>query len=138
MGKLYYDDPLAAAYMARAFGVKYFEPPGIHCHTDKIDIHYHVNDELGKIDPLTLSPTYNEYVIHPDSYDIFQPKAGDYVLMGESPHLIAEIGIDSITCLFKTFDGLKGGMGCTMRSITRIMQRGNKEFIAPMKENEDD
>ena len=68
MTKLYYDDPLAAAYMAREFGVEYKS------NYTKDWLSAQSYTSRGNFDWL-----YVEYHIHPDSLDIFTPKEGDLV-----------------------------------------------------------
>lgn len=64
MSKLYYTDPLKAAWMAREFGVELQEitPASI---KNIIDFELINPNETG------------QWYIHPDSYSIFQPKVGD-------------------------------------------------------------
>jgi len=68
--KYFYTDPLAAAFMAREYGVKLLacgEP------IDEADIFYEYNPTM-KIE-LDEDLIY----VHPDSMAIFEPKAGDAV-----------------------------------------------------------
>ena len=76
MKKLHYKDPLAAAYMAREFGVSYTKSvdakwknrrTGHGESGDFYEIHFGYFEKLDKI------------YIHPDSYYVFEPKAGDLV-----------------------------------------------------------
>jgi len=61
MNKLYYDNPIKAAYMAREFSVRFVDTNGIEVFlTPFIDIE-------------DIRPKF----IHPDSLDIFEPKEGD-------------------------------------------------------------
>lgn len=75
MYKLYYKDPLKAAYMAREFGVqilieneKYEEDNGQDPYKYIAD--WYIICEQKKF-------YKDEGNIHPDSYDIFKPKGGD-------------------------------------------------------------
>ena len=73
MSKLYYTDPLAAAYMAREFAVMLRTPCAQNIAPSGMLEHWH---ELLKVNPkLNLDRIY----IHPDSLSIFEPKLHDLV-----------------------------------------------------------
>jgi len=65
--KLFYTDPLAAAIMARDFGVK-------------IQGYYNVTKNLGDVlswENIMESRHFPKYYVHEDSYHIFEPQDGD-------------------------------------------------------------
>lgn len=79
--KLYYDDPLQAAYMAREFGVKYTytELKGKDKYSYNywpfFDYDYDGQPECATQETLT-DPCIN-WDIHPDSHGVFDPEPGD-------------------------------------------------------------
>lgn len=82
--KLYFDDPLQAAYMAREFGVRYsfkgerypkLTPDRAGFFNDFVDW-----DNNG--DAQFTDMTHH---IHPDSYSIFEPKEGDVIASPDCP-----------------------------------------------------
>ncbi len=70
---MFYKDPLAAAYMAREFGVTYLDKE-----TSKDGAEYKVNYAL-MMEGDDLSRPLSRYDIHPDSLPIFEPKKGDKI-----------------------------------------------------------
>lgn len=79
MGKLYYDDPLAATWMAREFGVEYTRD---HKHTHLLNPPKIYADAsfLGKIYLTVKGACGEKATIHPDSLHIFEPQEGDAML----------------------------------------------------------
>lgn len=107
MTKLYYKDPVDAAYMAREFGVK-LNNRGRGAYPI-----ISLNVESGN----TGAGTKEKYYIHPDSYGIFEPQSGDvwqYILL-------------SGYCILTGDESIKwaryiGG---------KIIQRNGKPFFVP-------
>ena len=124
--KLYYKDPLAAAYMAREFGVK------IQFATwwtdDFDDIISEYNE--GEIFPSKL-------YIHPDSYHIFEPHVGDVAsyYFGKQRDIYHGVLIKKDDKVFATtFHGHQKEIGTfweVSREIEKIIQRNNKPFFIP-------
>ncbi len=117
MTKYYYDDPLAAAYMAREFSVVY---------------HYsHRTYNWSDINWLLLIENQEEFIIHPDSLHIFDPKEGDLVnfitKIGYVDHCgqIAQNEWNEVVCYNIKTDDYK------------IIQRDGKSFFWPKIEEED-
>lgn len=138
--KLYYTDPLAAAYMAREFGVEFIPNVRGYSHA-VIDLTLRGdNNEIvawlmvdGELDGWNrrigeaLKPGEKIY-IHPDSYDIFEPKVGDLYtdsnLLPSGLYGSVVTETDYATHAFKEdFDG-------------RIIQRDNKPFFWPEVDDE--
>lgn len=71
MSRLYYDDPLQAAYMAREFGVKVKALLDADWLLSWYDL---LSDDF--IEPYRLNKKFKLYV-HPDSEHIFEPIEGD-------------------------------------------------------------
>lgn len=124
----YYDDPLAAAYMAREFGVKY----QYWCEDDK---------EFYNIELRPFSANYDEfypegddyqlnedkYYIHPDSYHILQPHNGDAGSDAKGFPLY-------YSDYFKVDDFYwHYSMGAT-GVVEKIIQRDDKQFFEPKQE----
>jgi hypothetical protein len=71
--KLYYTDPLQAAYMSREFGVKWKERDGRILADDN---NYN-----------TVIFHHGRYSVHPDSYHVFEPQVGDIIKHNEMGNL---------------------------------------------------
>lgn len=71
MANIYYDDPLAADYMAREYGVKYEEVPELEVDSNAYIMTLYTDDGLYE------GPKH--FTITPDSLHIFEPKVGDLV-----------------------------------------------------------
>jgi hypothetical protein len=84
MTKLYYSDPLISAYMAREFGVlinidtsnRYFT------HNESTFLEYGFKEDDSKVNTWIQYSTCYKFYIHPDSYDIFEPRGDDKVING--------------------------------------------------------
>lgn len=119
MSKLYYTDPLAAAYMAREFGVK-------------LQAHYNVTQNLGDAltyDEIVLMLDFERFYIHPDSYHIFEPRAGD-VMITEIPGTSSVEVVSSDIRAREFIDHLVEKRGA------KIIQRQGKPFFWPEREDE--
>ena len=115
MSKLFYTDPLAAAIMAREFGVKIYSGDLI---ANNIwtwrDAAAAASELIGNFEGEILG-------IHPDSYHVFEPQVGD----------MCEVHINSILIVHtawrkyipKTWD------------FKQIIQRNNKPFFTPQSED---
>ena len=79
MTKLYYDDPLQAAYMAREFGVKLEDEN--ENRIEWVDGHgFVLFDSEDVVDFVGMG--IETFYIHPDSYRIFEPQEGDRNIKG--------------------------------------------------------
>lgn len=108
--KLYYKDPLAAAYMEREFGVK---------------------SELTSVTKTVIPPVDEiKYVVDSDNYHIFEPQVGD---------LWAGKGEDARCCVWymdEEHNVTKFKKDKGLRQRMKIYSRNNKPFFMP--EVEDD
>jgi len=70
--KLYYDDPLKATYMAREFGVKYWET--IHYPSEDNNYYPFFTYDTGEYPDVkeVIYSDYDRFYVHPDSYHIFE------------------------------------------------------------------
>lgn len=75
MDKMFYKDPLAAAYMAREYDIVYWD--GLGCEENYNQVWWEVDDEyFYDIDERVVDTAY----IHSDYHHIFEPQVGDLVL----------------------------------------------------------
>ncbi len=122
MKKLYYTDPLAAAYMAREFGVKYEN-----CTFDtKITSFREISKGLIKGREIDW---FDRYYIHPDSYHIFEPQGIDLieVITPENyPHHALQVHL-------MYYRG-RGYRAIQDNESVKIIQRNNKPFFWPEEE----
>lgn len=120
MSRHFYTDPLAAAWMAKHFGMKFnhpesdkFAPIGT---SDAIDAFINGQQEDGR------------FMVHPDSLHLLEPKAGDLVdfgwihLCGQSFHELSQ--------LKTSFEQFCEESTCDYDSH-RIIQRNGKAFHWP-------
>lgn len=138
MSKLYYTDPLAAAIMARDFGVELYSN-----HTDE------QMDEYDKSEPqrsfrwfdscLTdgwmhdvemvsdairfIEDASDKIYVYPDNYDIFQPKVGDK----------DEDGFRFEGGAWVRFE-MNGTKRILMANESYTAKRNNKPFFTPLEE----
>jgi len=133
MTKLYYTDPLKAAYMAREFGVKLAnnntdKPVGmsLFAHHSTLD-----NYTGGSVSCLGIDADLyegEEIYIHPDSNDIFEPQVGDLVLYCSTmrPRIIGKV----------TDGGYYDTEGLPMErnKYQYIIRRQHKQFFMPRAE----
>jgi hypothetical protein len=112
---MFYDDPLAAAYMAREFGVKLDrDTTAAHKKAD------YINRLLGSVCGGNIGKVSPVMYIHPDSLHIFEPQVGDYVQFGEDHYgLFKKLRSDKY---YENFVGVK------------IIQRNNRPFFWPESE----
>lgn len=129
MTKLYYTNPLAAAVMAKEFGVQY---------SNKFlyggEIGYNIENQGG------FGEDIDKFYIHPDSYHIFEPQEGDIILALEEK--AKKITSD------EECKNLYGGLQDdeVLRKTTfekwliigddKIIQRNDKPFFTPEREDE--
>ena len=120
MGKLYYTDPLQAAYMAKEFGVdfiiKWWGEEIIAKHSDAI------KQPKQFVANMIMKHKAGKFCIHPDSYHIFEPQVGDLVLFGKYNN---HYGI---------FKPVAPEYADNFKLIP-IIQRNNKPFFNPEKED---
>lgn len=119
MTKLYYDDPLIAAYMTREFGVyvNCTSPDG-----------YFIQERCKNVPwerYVTKGPLITSFIIHPDSLDIFEPKAGDIV---KNDQFIGYISVENKWCANGCLINLN------LSAIKEIIQRDGKQFFMPKEE----
>lgn len=112
--KLYYDDPLHAAIMARDFGVTYARPDDCRMTMQWADYHSDAKN-------VSDFEEHDKLYIHPDSYSIFEPQEGDMVYTKN------DSGSESVCWVY----------GDTEKLQREIIQRNGKAFFMP-KEQEDD
>lgn len=87
MSKLYYNDPLVAAYMAREFGVK----SRIHAYGDESCLEFKYSNDWSDIVELWICEEQaDERGIHPDSCHIFEPIDGDEWRVGDWIYLYCD------------------------------------------------
>jgi hypothetical protein len=125
--KMYYTDPLKAAWMCREFGVKFQTE-----HGELMEYHHPFgwNSETESIGNM-----FQRFYIHPDSLALFQPKIGDWVQIinkatrnhGWIRHYTKSIAAHE-----------KHGAYIRERfknNNLRIIQRNNKAFFTPEVDN---
>jgi len=113
---MYYDDPLAAAYMAREFGVEYYTYPD---GSDKDDP---INCDEFKDHGVCLSDNSTFY-IHPDSLHIFNPRRGDLVYYHP-------IDLHELWCWS---EWEPSDIHKSFSDIGDIIQRNDKPFFMPLE-----
>jgi len=150
--KLYYDDPLIAAYMSKEFGVKFANN-----NTDKpLNMYLHVQHDT--MDSYTTTSANcmgihadwydgEEIYIHPDSIGIFEPQVGDLITSKHefeldksdyetpSKFLIEKSDeLFNLTCLSQ-FILTKDNYDCAWSDYhwegQEIIQRNGKNFFMP-------
>jgi len=132
VSKLYYDDALAAAYMAREFGIKsqYYDQEAQEFKDERIRTIYE-------------SIPYNnqKFYIHPDSYSVFEPMVGDLIswtightkydkeVIVKSVESNGRHDLDFFASLFEKPEYKYLGV--------KIIQRNNKPFFTPLEVKDD-
>lgn len=109
--KYYYTDPLAAAWMAKHFAMKFENNPTAFSysfmHGDLA--HYH-----------------EKYYIHSDSTPIMEPQIGDMVTnIGKQANIVDKLGEDVVYHANSTF---------TSKEYAKIIQRNGIAFMWPESE----
>jgi len=144
MTKLYYTDPLAAAYMSREFGVEYHKLGKI-ANWKVWQIDGEVDGAIF-IDPKIMSHIDflhdfgGKFSIHPDSLHIFEPQEGDYIYFdNEFGENRDEYGIGEVSISLWTDEVLSvrwGNIGLRLNECenVRIIQRNGKPFFWPEEE----
>jgi len=131
--KLYYTNPLHAAIMAQEFGVKFKTPRGQNMYWDG-GSDFRTEKDCGVYGG-------EEYIINPDSYDIFKPIVGDLVqekhnkmcwVVDESPiQLKGLVGVKPPSAdYYKRADNRQG----KAISNLKILIRNNKPFYSPTEQ----
>lgn len=121
MSKLFYTDPLKAAWMAREFGVKFISHGGA-------DLIYNGGDDFSVIDCPRGHYVGEYYHVSPDSLPIFEPKVGD---KDEDGYVYEE---KKLAWLRK--DGLYDNDPVYgYRHTSEIAKRDNKPFFMPEVES---
>jgi hypothetical protein len=154
MSKLYYTDPLKAAWMAREFGVEYTHSnlKGHDKYTYNyipfFDYEYDSYPECPKNEAITDPCMLFE--IDPDSLHIFEPKVGDVIKVNDPPNYFGELqvtitiksirDIDANGCYGPFVDFIYGdeeyNWFCPGEVDFETIYRDNKVFFMP--EVEDD
>ncbi len=118
--RLYYDDAIIGAYMAREFDISIlilndrFEP-------DNGEDPY-VWSNLWRL----IIERWHNGSVHPDSYSIFEPMAGDMVtVIGMNGWWVRRVDGDK---LFHADDKY------TLKAEAKIIQRDSKPFFSPKEE----
>ena len=112
MANIYYDDPLAADYMAREYGVKYEEVPELEVDSNAYIMTLYTDDGLYE------GPKH--FTITPDSLHIFEPKAWD-------------LGMDEYENIYEHYKEwyLSNDEGVWDGRPIKIIRRENKPFFWP-------
>lgn len=106
MSKLYYTNPIVAAYMAEEFGARFINRENQELSIGEIQRDCHPKMSENDI-----------YYIHPDSLDIFEPKEGDICQHPENNNCYSIEGRENISWA---------------KSVSmKIIQRDNKPFFMP-------
>jgi len=125
MTKLYYNDPLASAYMAREFEIRFTDHHGEEIQPDGYATLEFVYPDRKPEDYLTGNHyMLDDFYIHPDSLDIFKAKVGD-LLACDTKVWWAQY-IEQIP----TADKLKW----VEYANFRVIQRNGKHFFTPREE----
>jgi|DEB0MinimDraft_6_1074348.scaffolds.fasta_scaffold00048_12 hypothetical protein len=150
--KLYYDDPLIAAYMAREFGVNYNIYRRVKGEWIKVPLHIKDAKRATKtyVSNLILKSKRKKHFIHTDSIGIFEPQVGDLITDKhdfklnksdyESPSkfLIEKSNeLFNLTCLSQ-FILTEDNYDCAWSDYhwegQEIIQRNGKNFFMPRRE----
>lgn len=131
MLKMYYTDQIAAAYMAREFGVKFEESISFLTAQGW-------QDQLRDLHPEKLmdddfAPSLGRYYIHPDSLPIFEPMVGDLVTAkNDFVQYVAFVEKEGLAkCNYhQPMVILKQDGQCPFK-VTSIIQREGKPFFWP-------
>ena len=132
MSKLYYDDPLKAAIMARDFGVKYrAKPRGLAVTCD-----VSIDDGMGE--RINIKPNGDIYYVHKDSADIFKPMVGD--VLSDTSSKCLEV-VDNDWEKRNKWDGgriryskmitICDAQNRFVKGFSKIIQRDGKSFFTP-------
>lgn len=136
--KLYYDDPLQAAYMAREFGVKYQSE--YKWQSEKWGDKYgdYLEHFIFVLPGGSLTEQVDEYYIHPDSLDIFEPKLHD-VVEWDGIMFGMVIGVNEEEGDIGVQHGCQDDGSCDVYTLEpyeiTIIQRDNKPFFTPRRED---
>ena len=124
MSKPYYTDPLAAAIMARDFGVKLTNKPG-----EQIEFSNVFGGVSWKMITDDAFYTGKRFCIHTDSHHIFDPQVGDLVTINYSDEYILKVSEDCEYDLNKAHENYRGNR-ISLSNINdcefKIIQRNNK------------
>ncbi len=143
MKKLFYTDPLAAAYMAREFGVEILIENIRYQPDNGEDPNILTSDYQKIIDAFT----FNSGDVSPDSYHIFEPQVGDLILDTDEDNetfvqWVLEKGDDEYIVDDRLYNGkVRSGAynnGYDSKvffdQFDKIIQRNNKPFFHPLSE----
>jgi hypothetical protein len=130
MTRYFYTDPLAAAWMAKHFGMEFHDEAG-----DAITIEVLLDDAI-----------HGEQVrnhVHPDSLPLLQPQAGDVVRFGDDrghaePRLVVEADFsgspdDDNIAVLSSFEPSWWNWNVVVQKS--IIQRDGKAFMWPESED---
>jgi len=127
--KLYYTDPLAAAYMAKEFGVKFSAK--LWEHREIVEDLFDAYDFIRRYEAQLSSEQPNGPLIyiHPDSYHIFEPQDGDWGRTSSGYWCYYEKDNES---------WWMAGHGLTRveDDLVKIIQRNHKPFFMPESDDE--
>lgn len=112
MSKLYYTNPIVAAYMAEEFGVRFINRENQELSIGEIQRDCHPKMSENDI-----------YYIHPDSLDIFEPKEGDLISIND--------GISAALITHKEFILALIANNDRFEAPLQIIRRNNKPFFVP-------
>ena len=119
MTKLFYTDPLKAAFMAREYAVKFKDGDSF-------------QSAIEVANNASLHPNIGFY-IHPDSLSIFEPKEYDIV----TAEFEDKVAIGEMANYGQIFH-IYGILMSSEYDSASIIQRDGKVFFMPERENEDD
>lgn len=134
--RYYYTDPLEAAYMAREFGVRFYTDdedvpePDREFGWEKCRSRDKLADFEGYYSNLCEA---NKLLIHPDSYHIFEPIAGDWLNVSSDSMQGYHLFDDTDDYDGKSIYSKHRGSFCPVSNL-KIIQRDNKPFFWPEEE----
>jgi hypothetical protein len=112
--RYFYTDPLAAAWMAKHFGMKFNEGlPTVEFSSDPVG--RNMTAVLVTVDDL-----FPRFHVHPDSLHLLKPRVGDSTSDGTVDENMGELQVHHIYEYYSEIDG-----------DTRIIQRDGKPFHWP-------
>jgi hypothetical protein len=132
MTRWFYTDPLAAAWMAKHFGMKFNLPNGCECYFD---------EDVAEVLRPSFAGGFKVYV-HPDSLAVLEPREGDFVTFDDLTARFSHQRGWGILCNIRpetheyryVYDDGKA-VYATSSPPKRILQRAGKPFHHPDRED---
>lgn len=130
MTRYYYTDPLAAAWMAKQYGMQ-FEPR--EKSWNKIEHWTSLIAELEDCHSIEEDRARGKYYIHPDSLPLLEPNIGDLVIFlnARTTHIVSDVC--SFASGYKTISVQDKDNNFYPEEL-KIIQRNNIAFIWPERE----